>query len=473
MAIIQRAGEVSPEAIGEAIARVLASDEFAHSKRLRRFLCYIVEKSLAGELGDVKEYNIALAVFDREASFDPAADTIVRVEARRLRQQLASYYQGSGRLDPMVIEIPKGAYTPAFHKRESEHPPARRSLPKRWVAAGLAAIALGLVLWRASRLPGMAVPHTWAFDGTTLRVLDANERVCWEKRLGPIDPSSQLVVDKALIADIDGDGRQEVLFNLLPPLSGSAGGSLLCFEQDGKLRWQFRYGAQKTFGTRTFDASYRGRLIRPVEVDGRHLLLTVANHYLWYPSQVALLDPKTARMVDEYWHPGAIYDCVPHGAEEMIFAAINNPGAGLGHLAVGVLKLPFAKAPRRTFAPDDPFRPPTGGGELAYVLFPLQDVNRAMGILPVPVNFKIDKNRITVENLLPEFGGIVYYLDFDLNVLEYRFSDNFAALHQRFFLQHLLDHPLTPRETKSLGTVVKFAAAPDGNSPALRRFWEF
>jgi len=67
----------------------------------------------------------------------------------------------------------------------------------------------------------------------------------------------------------------------------------------------------------------------------------------------------------------------------------------------------------------------------------------------------------------------VYYLDFDLNVLEYRFSDNLTALHRRLFLEHLLDHSLTSHEMQSLGNVVKFAAAPDGNSPALERSWKF
>src|ERR1019366_2923549 len=78
----------------------------------------------------------------------------------------------------------------------------------------------------------------------------------------------------------------------------ASGGSLMCFEQNGKLRWQARYGGLKTFGGRTFDASYCGRFVRPVRVGGRPLLLTVANHHLWYPSQVALRAPRTGRVVE-------------------------------------------------------------------------------------------------------------------------------------------------------------------------------
>ena len=474
--ILVGTGEVSAEEIGRAVARVLASDEFGNSKRLRRFLSYIVEQSLVGEIDGVKEYNIALAVFDREPAFNPATDTIVRVEARRLRQQLAAYYLGSGRNDPVVIEMPKGGYLPAFRHRE----PARRAKPRVWVWVGLAILlslaVTGVALRRAGILPGARVPHTWVLDGSHLRVLDVHDRLCWQKHFGPFDASYSLTTDKALIADIDGDGRQEVLFNLPP--GTDEGGSLLCFEQDGTLRWQHRYGAAKTFGARSFDASYRGMLLRPLLAGGRHLLLTVANHYVWYPSQVALLDPRNARVVEEYWHPGAIYYCAVHhgngdGDAEAVFAGINNPGQGLGHPAVGVLALPFSKAPKHAFADGDPLGPLTGGGELFYALFPTPDMNIAMGILPAPTNFKVDRNRIVTETPLPEAGGIVYALDFELNVIEYRFSDNLTALHQRFFLQHLLDHALTAEETAQLGHVVRFAAAPDGNSPALRRFWKF
>jgi hypothetical protein len=124
-------------------------------------------------------------------------------------------------------------------------------------------------------------------------------------------------------------------------------------------------------------------------------------------------------------------------------------------------------------APGDPFPPLTGGGELAYALLPLPDVDKAMGLLPMPANFKIDGGHITVETPTPELGGIVYVLDFDLNTVEYRFSDNFAAFHRRLAVQHLLDHVLTAEESRPLGKVVRFPAAPDGNSPELKRVWKF
>ena len=485
MAVIERAGGVSPEAMREAVARVLASSAFGNSKRLRRFFSYVVEKTLAGEFNDIKEYSIALAVFDRAPSFNPATDTIVRVEAGRLRNKLAAYYHGPGSQDPVAIDLPRGGYVPEFRARGQESPAgAAPRFFQRPVSYGHAAVVVivllaGFLLLRVSGVP--RVPHAWTLEGSTLRVVDAAGRLCWEKHFPLFDGSFPvLVVDKTLIGDIDRDGQIEVLFNLLPAARGAAGGSLLCFDQSGHQRWEHRYGgaSRRTFGNRSFDPSYRGRLIRQVSVGGKSRLLTVANHYLWYPSQVALLDPLDGRLIEEYWHPGSIYyavlrDVDRDGKDELVFGAINNPGEGLGHPGVGILKIPFSAAPRPAIAPGDPFQPVTGGGELAYALFPLPDISQAMGMWPAFSNFAVEDGRITVETPLPEGGGIVYDLDFHLRVLDYRFSDNFKSLHQRLFVQHLLDHPLSGEETRSLGKVVAFAAAPDGNSPELKRFWGF
>ena len=65
------------------------------SERIQQFLRYIVEEALAGRGDALKEYTIALDVFDRDESFDPQTNSIVRVEASRLRGKLREYYGGS------------------------------------------------------------------------------------------------------------------------------------------------------------------------------------------------------------------------------------------------------------------------------------------------------------------------------------------------------------------------------------------
>jgi hypothetical protein len=93
---------------------VLASSEFVESAQLCRFLRHIVESRLADETDQLKESAIGVEVFRRGPNYDPKADPIVRVEARRLRARLGSYYETKGGADPVRISLPKGGYAPAF-----------------------------------------------------------------------------------------------------------------------------------------------------------------------------------------------------------------------------------------------------------------------------------------------------------------------------------------------------------------------
>jgi serine/threonine-protein kinase len=109
----------SEAAVREQLDRILASQVFGGSDRLRAFLRFIVDKHLSGRGEDLKEYLVAVEVYGRKPSFDPKADAIVRVEATRLRARLKQYYQTEGTRDALVIEMPKGSYAPAFQPREA------------------------------------------------------------------------------------------------------------------------------------------------------------------------------------------------------------------------------------------------------------------------------------------------------------------------------------------------------------------
>jgi serine/threonine-protein kinase len=96
---------------------------------MRRFLHYTVEEALAGKASTLKEYSIALNVYDKPHSFDPRLDPIIRVEANRVRTKLREYYDTEGDRDPVVISLPKRTYKPQFRfaGTSSSQNPARRS----------------------------------------------------------------------------------------------------------------------------------------------------------------------------------------------------------------------------------------------------------------------------------------------------------------------------------------------------------
>ncbi len=104
----------SPYAVRKQLLRILASEGFVHAARMRRFLTFVVEETLAGRANQLCEYNIGVSVFERGESFEPGLDPIVRNDARRLRQKLLEYYQGMRQREELVIEVPKGGYVPMF-----------------------------------------------------------------------------------------------------------------------------------------------------------------------------------------------------------------------------------------------------------------------------------------------------------------------------------------------------------------------
>jgi len=114
-------GEISEEAIRDALSRILESSIFAQSRRLSRFLRFTVETTLAGEEETLKEYLIGTEVYQRKPSYDPTEDSIVRSEAYRLRNKLKKYYESVGKGDPVFIYYRPGSYVPVLRLRHSQN----------------------------------------------------------------------------------------------------------------------------------------------------------------------------------------------------------------------------------------------------------------------------------------------------------------------------------------------------------------
>lgn len=140
--------------------RVLASKGFSAAGRISKLLRYCVEKTLAGETDQLKEYSVGVEVFDRDDKYDPRLDSIVRVEAGRLRSRLDEYYHGDGASSTTRISLPRGGYSAVFEQRDpaaaamaspTAAVPARRSVAVVPLAIGLLAAIAAMVFWLGSR----------------------------------------------------------------------------------------------------------------------------------------------------------------------------------------------------------------------------------------------------------------------------------------------------------------------------------
>lgn len=136
--------------IHAAIERICQSTAFRSAPQLQKLLRFLVTASVSGD--QLKESLIGVQVFERDPTYDPKADSVVRTEVRRLRLKLAAYYIEAGAEDPLIVEIPKGSYTVGFRERQRTSPPNRKRFP---IAAALAAallVALSiLAFWRPDR----------------------------------------------------------------------------------------------------------------------------------------------------------------------------------------------------------------------------------------------------------------------------------------------------------------------------------
>jgi hypothetical protein len=108
---------VSPQAVERQLNKMVASNVFARSKQLCRFLRFVVEEALHGNAEALKESLIGTMVFQRGELFNPGIDPIVRVQARRLRSKIEEYYETQGQQDPLVIRLRTGSYSPFFESR--------------------------------------------------------------------------------------------------------------------------------------------------------------------------------------------------------------------------------------------------------------------------------------------------------------------------------------------------------------------
>lgn len=151
------------------IEKLVNSQTLHGSESLCKLLHFLAQQALDHPGAPVKEHQIATEVFGRPSDFDPQLDSLVRVQAGRLRSKLAAYYESEGWEDHIVLDLPKGSYALAFHHRRKGQTKARANgwmsaaAPDAWliprkagtillgVSILLSAALLGIVILLASR----------------------------------------------------------------------------------------------------------------------------------------------------------------------------------------------------------------------------------------------------------------------------------------------------------------------------------
>jgi hypothetical protein len=109
--------------------KILKNPEFVRNRSVSAFLKFVVDETLGGRGPRLKAFTVAMAVFRRDATFDPQNNSIVRVQAARLRQMLQIHYAGSGARDPIRIAMPLGGYAVEFDENPVDEQAAAEMAP--------------------------------------------------------------------------------------------------------------------------------------------------------------------------------------------------------------------------------------------------------------------------------------------------------------------------------------------------------
>jgi hypothetical protein len=138
----------SPKEFFQQIDNIIKSHSLRGSESLCKLLQYLAKQAVYHPDAPLKEYQIATEVYGRPADFDPQSDSIIRVQAGRLRVKLAEYYAGEGAADPILVKIPKGSYHLTFEARPLDSHPQPQTVPPREVPSPSVAVETVPARWR-------------------------------------------------------------------------------------------------------------------------------------------------------------------------------------------------------------------------------------------------------------------------------------------------------------------------------------
>lgn len=181
------------------VGRIISSQPFQKSVRLHDLLLYVTERTIHGHAHELTEQHIGKTLFHKPSDYSPLEDSSVRVHARQLRLKLHEYFDGEGRNEPLILEIPKGCYAPTFRTAPKAATPTaeiaptvipvaswRRRAILPWTLCSILAIVCAVLLYQSAR-HGTTVavarsanppwPFSQVFDTrhqTTIVVADSN-----------------------------------------------------------------------------------------------------------------------------------------------------------------------------------------------------------------------------------------------------------------------------------------------------------
>jgi hypothetical protein len=346
----------------------------------------------------------------------------------------------------------------------------RRRWSRRQLAAAVALLVTalcGAIAW--SRLaPRIGPPARWSVANRTLTVVDAKGGPVLVHDLGyaphrvALDPSYPADQQTVHLADVDGDGRVEVL--VMAADGGRHEGRLLCFEADGRLRFSIQPSGSRRFGTVEYAGPWMPNSAHlAVREDGTRALWVTWNHMPWFPSRLQRISPR-GEVLAEYWSDGHLWgsrEARLAGRSVVLAFGTNNELHG-GSLAIFDSDRVGGRAPalKAEYHCSDC----SGGDPLEFFVFPPSCIWRRDGAHATVREVSVDAGgrlRVTVEGGWAAAGGwagptLTYELGPTLVPERLRLSSEFVAMHAALEKRRLVDHPLGSVDEAALQPVLRW-----------------
>ena len=293
-------------------------------------------------------------------------------------------------------------------------------------------------------------PDGYRIDTNSIIVLDVDGRELWRKSFSAPFPSSHAVPYLCWIGDLDGDGRREVLIRSNE--GANAANPLICYGRDGTERWRFVPGRTVSTNSESFPPPYRVQAfaVAPLGKDGRLRVVVSAQHYLYYPNQVALLGPD-GRLLREYWHSGGFSELLVHRGR-VLLAGVHNASRTATLVALDPESMSGASVEENSSYQLVRFSP---GREIGRLFFPRSCMNDKIGPFLTVLQFWREEGEFVLNiGHSFEFGGSVYYhLNEDLTLRAAVVSSSFEGAHAELRGRKVLDHDLTRAEAALLARI--------------------
>jgi hypothetical protein len=387
---------------------------------------------------------------------------------------------GRGRVSITAGEIAvwKHSADPAWfpdqpHPRSEDLPAApKAALRNRIALLGVILLAVGTGVGGIVALPHHAVPAGFRIERDRLIVTDAYNRELWWKPLDNPAPTYTATNRDVWFGDLDGDGRTEVLFRWHSgqPKTGAV---LICYAQDGRERWRFLPGRTVHTSKETFDPPYGIQNFAVARMGhGQAMRIVVASqHYLYYPSQIALLSPDGA-IVREYWHSGGLphlllTDLDEDGVPEILLAGVNNAAKAATLVVLNPATMGGASTEDKPEYQLQGFGP---GQEKVRLIFPRSCMNKLLEPFAYVASMWREPAGIGVEvhhRLNPETASVFYHLNRDLSLKMVAVGSSFEQSHKELYTTGLLHHIFDAKEAAELRDIL-YRRSPANRAASFR-----